>query len=541
MLYPKHIFLCSILLSACGWSNTTETKKQPIWETQSVVWLVCEDQSLFLPLYGDSTAHMPNLCSLAEEGTVFDKFFAVAPVCSPSRSSIITGIQPALMGTLHMRAFQANKSGLNPHTGLPFYSAPAPTGIRPFTEYLREEGVYCTNNSKEDYNFETPPLAWDASSSRAHWRNRSDGQPFFSVFNFNVTHESQIWRRQDTLCQISEDSVSIPELIPSENAVKSDIVTNYCNLEELDRQIGEVLEELKEDELYESTTIVFFSDHGGPFPRFKRAPTDAGLRVPLVIKWGDSVNSTARNEGLFSFLDLAPSVLEWFGIDAGTSLPGLPILPSSTGHEAVYASADRFDGHLNRSRTVRTSNWRLRRNDFQNKPAGMDISYRRQMNTMRVIDSLAQQNIEPWATWRLKPQPKWELYHSSEDIWEIENLSQDSRYSDTLHFLKNLLGEAFPTNQDFGHVEEEELIEMFKKKIETEELTLPHLIAKGEFLEVFHEDPNVSIGWRIDSESVWNLIKSGNKIEVADHVEEIELMTTRIGWTSKSGVFTLRN
>ncbi len=515
--------------------------KQPIRETQSVVWLVCEDQSLFMPVYGDSTAHMPNLCSLAGEGTVFDKFFAVAPVCSPSRSSIITGIQPALMGTLHMRAFQANKSGLNPHTGLPFYSAPAPTGVRPFTEYLREGGVYCTNNSKEDYNFETPPLAWDASSSEAHWRNRSDGQPFFSVFNFNVTHESQIWRRQDTLCQIREDSVSIPELMPSENEVKSDIVTNYCNLEELDRQIGKVLDELQEDGLYESTTIVFFSDHGGPFPRFKRAPTDAGLRVPLVIKWGNLGNSTARNDGLFSFLDLAPSMLKWFGIDARTSLPGIPISPASTGHEAVYASADRFDGHLNRSRTVRTSNWRLRRNDFQDKTAGMDIRYRRQMNTMRVIDSLAMQNVEPWATWRFKPQPKWELYHSSEDVWELENLSQDSRYSDTLRLLKNLLIEAFPTNQDFGNIEEEKLIEIFKKKIETEELTLPRLIPKEQALVVFHEDPNVSIGWRIDTGSVWNVINSGNKIEVAENVKEIELMTTRIGWESKFGVFTLRN
>lgn len=163
------------------------------------------------------------------------------------------------------------------------------------------------------------------------------------------------------------------------------------------------------------------------------------------------------------------------------------------------------------------------------------------MNTMRVIDSLAMQNVEPWATWRFKPQPKWELYHSSEDVWELENLSQDSRYSDTLRLLKNLLIEAFPTNQDFGNIEEEKLIEIFKKKIETEELTLPRLIPKEQALVVFHEDPNVSIGWRIDTGSVWNVINSGNKIEVAENVKEIELMTTRIGWESKFGVFTLRN
>ena len=58
------------------------------------------------------------------------------------------------------------------------------TILKCFTEYLREAGYYCTNNEKEDYNFKTPPTAWDESSKSAHWRNRDPGQPFFSVFNF---------------------------------------------------------------------------------------------------------------------------------------------------------------------------------------------------------------------------------------------------------------------------------------------------------------------------------------------------------------------
>ena len=103
MWHPKHILISWIFLAGCNWSSTDTSKKQPVDGTQSVIWLVCEDQSLFLPIYGDSTALMPNLCSLADDGTIYDKFFAVAPVCAPSRSSIITGVQPALMGTQHMR------------------------------------------------------------------------------------------------------------------------------------------------------------------------------------------------------------------------------------------------------------------------------------------------------------------------------------------------------------------------------------------------------------------------------------------------------
>ena len=66
--------------------------------------------------------------------------------------------------------------------------------VRFFTEELRANGYYCSNNSKEDYNMAASPLAWDESNKTAHWRNREEGQPFFSVFNFNVTHESNIWK-----------------------------------------------------------------------------------------------------------------------------------------------------------------------------------------------------------------------------------------------------------------------------------------------------------------------------------------------------------
>ena len=65
-----------------------------------------------------------------------------------------------------------------------------------------------------------------------------------------------------------------------------DLATNYCNLQELDRQIGQVLTQLKEDGLYEQTTVVFYSDHGGPFPRFKRALSDARAACSIDHQMG---------------------------------------------------------------------------------------------------------------------------------------------------------------------------------------------------------------------------------------------------------------
>ena len=55
-----------------------------------------------------------------------------------------------------------------------------PDGMKMFPQYLREAGYYCTNNSKTDYNFSHPKDTWDASSSKAHWKNREPGQPFYA-------------------------------------------------------------------------------------------------------------------------------------------------------------------------------------------------------------------------------------------------------------------------------------------------------------------------------------------------------------------------
>ena len=92
-------------------------------EKPNILWLVCEDQSLFFSSYFDSIAKTPNLDELASNGIVYDNFFAVSPVCSPSRSSIATGMYPTTIGTQHMRAYKKNKGSINTKTNLPIYSA----------------------------------------------------------------------------------------------------------------------------------------------------------------------------------------------------------------------------------------------------------------------------------------------------------------------------------------------------------------------------------------------------------------------------------
>ena len=231
-------------------------------EKTNILWLVCEDQSLFFSSYFDSIAKTPNLDELASNVIVYYNFFAVSPVCSPSRSSIITGMYPTTIGTQHMRAYKKNKDSINSKTNLPFYSAVPKSNIKFFTENLRKMGYFCTNNSKEDYNMEMSPLAWNESNKNAHWRNRNENQPFFSVFNFNITHESRIWGNYKKHSKDEINKIILPPFFPNNNTIKNDFVTNYKNIEKLDKQVGEIINQLKDDGLYENTVIFFFSYHG---------------------------------------------------------------------------------------------------------------------------------------------------------------------------------------------------------------------------------------------------------------------------------------
>src|SRR5690606_10052899 len=71
----------------------------------NILWLVSEDNSRFtIGAYGDPLARTPHLDRLAAGGIVFENAYAAAPVCAPSRASIITGMYATALGTQPMRS-----------------------------------------------------------------------------------------------------------------------------------------------------------------------------------------------------------------------------------------------------------------------------------------------------------------------------------------------------------------------------------------------------------------------------------------------------
>ena len=183
-IIKKNSILILFFIVAC--SDEKNTINRP-----NIVWLVAEDLGLYIPPFGDSTISTPNLSRLAKEGVCYNNVYSVSGVCSPSRASIVTGMYPTSIGAHHMRTLSqqpaAKKKGL-----INYEVVPSPQ-VKMVSQILREEGYYCTNNKKEDYQFYKSLTAWDESSIYAHWRNRDKDQNFYSIFNFGVTHESNLW------------------------------------------------------------------------------------------------------------------------------------------------------------------------------------------------------------------------------------------------------------------------------------------------------------------------------------------------------------
>ncbi|MEM9260137.1 MAG: sulfatase-like hydrolase/transferase, partial [Bacteroidota bacterium] len=144
----------------------------------NIAWFVSEDNSPYLGAYGDSIVRTPYLDAFAEEAILFQNAFANAPVCAPSRSTIITGRYPPAMGSQHMRSL-----------------VEVTEDIRFFPAYLREAGYYTTLRLKKDYNIPDQPGTWDVEKwwhLEDAFPDRKEGQPFFMFYNTWMSHEGEL-------------------------------------------------------------------------------------------------------------------------------------------------------------------------------------------------------------------------------------------------------------------------------------------------------------------------------------------------------------
>src|SRR5918994_2260109 len=240
----------------------------------NILWISNEDMSPRLGAYGDGLARTPTLDRLAKESVRFTNAFTTAPVCAPSRAAIITGMYQNAIGAQHMRTTENTVAELpGPYLAVP------PSYVKAFPEYLRAAGYYTSNRAKTDYQFGTPFTIWDDLGNQAHWRNRADkSQPFFSVFNLEITHESRIFpsspARAGKPLGTDAAKLQVPPYYPDTPLVREELARMYDNIADMDAQVGAILKQLEEDGLADNTIVFYWSDHGDGIPRGKRSLYD---------------------------------------------------------------------------------------------------------------------------------------------------------------------------------------------------------------------------------------------------------------------------
>ncbi len=500
----------------------------------NILWVSCEDISPDLGCYGDSYAVSPNIDKLAAQGVRYTNAYSHSGVCAPTRSGIITGMYPTTIGTHHMRC-----------KGVP------PAYVKCFSEYLRAAGYYCTNNVKTDYQFDPPSSAWDENSRKAHWRGRAEDQPFFAVFNFTTSHESQIRNRSKNMLRRLANlkphekhdpaKAALPPYYPDTPAVRRDWAQYYDIITLMDKQVGDVLKQLEDDGLTDNTIVWFWGDHGRGLPRGKRWIYDSGIRVPLIIRIPaklqkltmpnnpDAVKSGAVNDDMIAFVDFAPTMLSLAGIKIPEHIQGRAFLGSQKAkpREYILAARDRMDEAYDIIRAVRDERYKYIRNYMPHLSRAQDIEY---MNLMPTMQEMRRFNAEgklqgPQKQYFEETKPVEELYDTLTDPYEVKNLADNPEYESVLERMRKVHKDWMKKTGDVGLIPEPEFDQIkrpdgvWQKTAEpifwspkwqtgtlgkaARRITIACPTAGASIVYRISDNERASTGWKLYTKSVW--------------------------------------
>ncbi|MEM9586341.1 MAG: sulfatase [Planctomycetota bacterium] len=450
LAWSKHHLIIPLMsggvlaMTMVGTAADDQTSKQDA--RPNILWVTSEDNGPQLGCYGDTYASTPNLDALAQQSLRFKRCWSNAPVCAPARTTIISGRYATSLGGHHMR------SGVT-----------LPDDVVLYPRLLREAGYYCTNNSKTDYNFagSAADAGWHDSSRKAHWRNRKEkDQPFFAIFNFTISHESKIRTRPHDAVH-DPARAPLPAYHPDTPEVRQDWAQYYDKVSEMDRQVGDVLKQLKDDGLAESTIVFYYGDHGSGMPRSKRWPFDSGLRVPLIVHVPEAYRHLAPanyqpgalTEQLVAFVDLAPTALSLAGVEPPKNMHGVAFAGKFAAgpKRYLFGYRGRMDERIDRVRTCTDGRYLYMRHFYPERPYLKHVDYMFQTPTTQVWKQMFDAGLLNEAQAKFwQPKPVEELFDLQADPDEVNNLASDPKMKSKLAELRETTEAWMIRTSDMG-------------------------------------------------------------------------------------------
>ena len=430
--------------------NAVPTTARP-----NIVWLIAEDMSPHFGCYGERTIATPNVDKLAANGLLFERAFVTGPICSPSRSAMITGMYQTTIGAHHHRS------------GVGSEKIHLPDGVKIVPQLFQQAGYHTSNSGfypaarkgKTDYNFEYDPNSYDGID----WSTRKAGQPFFAqiqLFGGKIRDvPNQLAEARKLLgSATSTEHLALPPYYPRTQGILDDWAATLDAVRVTDRYVGEVMERLRTEGLLENTVVFFITDHGVSHGRGKQFLYDEGTHIPFVVS-GPGLPKGERRKDLIEHIDIAATSLALAAIPKPASMQARDIL----GHDykkraATFSARDRADETVDRIRSVRTERWKYIRNFMPQRPHLQPNHYKDHKPCLVALrDAAAAGQLD--SVQRLlfaETRAPEELYDLDADPWEVHNLAADPAHSKTLGELRSMLEQWIEQTQDQGRTPETE-------------------------------------------------------------------------------------
>ena len=453
-----------------------QTRKRP-----NILWLTSEDNNVtWLGCYGNKNATTPTLDKLAQEGFQYMNAYAAAPVCAPSRSTWITGINAISMGTQNMRSRYEI-----PHDKIKYYP-----------DVLRANGYYCGNYPKTDYNIggRSDKACWD-NPGPVDWQALKDHQPFFQVINCFKSHESQAKFGINNTRHLPGD-VTLRKYHPDDPTIRKNYARYEDCVENMDTFEAEQLKALKEAGLADNTIVIYCSDHGGVLPRSKRFLFDSGLHSPLIIRIPEKFKSLwpAEKPGtkvyrLVSFLDMPKTWLSITGCKPPETMQGRIFLgpDAEPEPEFVFSFRGRMDERVDNQRAVHDKRFLYVRNYMPFVPWGQKLEYMWGMPAYRAWDACYKAGKTDAVTGRFfTPKKRDELYDTTKDPDNVNNLIDNPEYKDAVEKMRAALRKWQLGIYDAGLMPESEIVRMARANDTTiyEMVRNPKLYPLERYLDI---------------------------------------------------------
>ncbi len=398
----------------------------------NILWIIGDDLGDELGCYGYAMAHTPHIDRLAREGRRYPNAFATAPVCSASRSAFITGMYQTRIHCQDHRTMLMQ---------------PLPAGVRPVTSYLREAGYTCLDvvglgaNGKEDFNFR-PADVFDSKDFGAMEKAATEGRPLFVQLNIHEPHR-KFTRLPAGTPGADPSKVALPAKYPDDPVARKDWAEYLDAVQVCDNKVGGILAWLEGRHLAANTVIFLFGDNGRPHVWDKQWLSDAGLRVPLIVRWPGRVQPGVVDDRLISLIDVSAETLVAAGVNPLPFMDGRPFIGADTQpRDYIFGARDRCGEAFDRIRSVHDQRYNYIRNYFPEIPYWQRSRYKEA--DYPVFALLKQLHAEgrltpPQDRFFADTKPAEELYDLQVDPGEQHNLASEGQYAPVLQRLRQAL------------------------------------------------------------------------------------------------------